>query len=124
MELIRPPAHSAREIWRGALPVWAVLMALVFVNLALAYVPMGVGWNTALSLLIAAAMAGLIFVFFMQLRHANPLLRLAAATALIYLSFMFVLILAEILWRPSLGHPGTVTPKTWEDAPATGVRIF
>jgi cytochrome c oxidase subunit IV len=115
--------HSAGAIWRHTLPVWAGLMALLLATLVAAYIPLG-PWNLVVSLAIAGAKAALVVVFFMQLRRPDPLLRLAGATALVFVAFLFSLAFADLLTRPAPTQPGTVMPRTIPNQEATGQRAF
>ncbi|HEY4231806.1 MAG TPA: cytochrome C oxidase subunit IV family protein [Lacipirellulaceae bacterium] len=55
--------------------------------------------NTAIALTIAFAKAALIVLFFMHLRYSWPLLRLFAASGLIWLAIMITFVLADVLTR-------------------------
>lgn len=121
--LLPAPPRGAAAIWRRALPVWAGLLLLLGATLAGAYLPLG-RFNLVLALGIAVAKAALVALFFMQLRRPDPLLRLAAATALLFLAFLFLLSFADVLTRPAPSQPGTVTPDTATGRTATGQRAF
>lgn len=110
-------------IWRGILPIWAGLMALLAATLVAAFLPLG-RWNLALALGIAAAKAALVLVYFMQLKRPDPLLRLTAGAVLVFLAFLFVLTYADLLTRVRSTQPGTVMPRSIPDMPATGRRAF
>lgn len=115
--------RGAAEIWRRNLPVWAVLLALVLATLALAYVPLG-SWNTPVSVGIGAAKAVLIAVFFMNLRRPDPLLRLTGVASLLWLMFLFLLTLSDVLTRASDTRPGSVTPRVGAADPGSSGRLF
>jgi cytochrome c oxidase subunit 4 len=68
--------------------VWAALMVFLAATAASAFVPMG-GWNGALNLAIACAKALLVLLFYMELRRAGALLRLAAFMAILTLALLF-----------------------------------
>jgi cytochrome c oxidase subunit 4 len=57
------------------------------------------GWNGPIALTIAFTKAALIAVFFMNLRFATPLLRLFAASGLIWFAIMMTFVLADVLTR-------------------------
>jgi cytochrome c oxidase subunit IV len=80
----------------GAL--WLVLLTLTGVTLALAYLPLGRA-NVDLHLAIAAVQILLLWSFFMNLRSASALVRLTAASGMLWLTFMFVLIFTDYLSR-------------------------
>ena len=115
--------QSAAAIWRGTLPVWAGLMALLAATVFGAYLPLG-RFNLVLSLAIALAKAALVVLFFMQLKRPDPLLRLAAAAALVFMAFLFTLTFADVLGRAGPTQPGTVMPRSIPEMPATGQRAF
>lgn len=115
--------RSAGAILRRTVPVWAGLSALLAATLWLAYVPMG-RLNTIASLGIAAAKAGLVLVFFMQLRKPDPLLRLAAFASVIFVAFLLTLTFADVLTRAAPTQPGTVLPRSIPAMPTTGQRAF
>ena len=110
-------------IWRRTLPVWAGLLALLGATLAGAYLPLG-RLNLVLALGIAAAKAALVLLFFMQLRRPDPLLRLAASAALVFMAFLFTLTFADVLTRAAPTQPGTVMPQVAAPQQATGQRAF
>jgi len=116
--------RTARAIWRATLPVWAGLMVLLGLTLGGAFLPLG-RLNLVLALAIGTAKALLVAVFFMHLRRPDPLLRLAATTALFFVCFLALLTFADVLTRPPPTLPGTVTPTTFgPEPPATGERMF
>jgi cytochrome c oxidase subunit 4 len=63
-------------------------MILLALTCASSYLPMG-PWNTVANTGISCAKALLIAVFFMHLRNAGALLRIAAVTALLFLAILF-----------------------------------
>ena len=90
--------EQAREVVWAPLAVWAGLMALLALTLAYAYLP-GLPLKTEAALAIGAAKALLIAVFFMQLRHAAALVRIAAGTGLAWLSLLYLFTFADYLTR-------------------------
>jgi cytochrome c oxidase subunit 4 len=85
--------------------VAVVLLLLLASTLVLAGVNLGM-WNTPIALGIAATKAILIAWFFMELRDAFPLPRLAAAVALLWLSILLLGALDDLLTRGWLTTPG------------------
>ncbi len=57
-------------------------------------------------------------MFFMQLRRPDPLLRLAAATALLFLAFLFSLTFSDLLTRRGPEAPAGVTPRSSAPLPS------
>ena len=115
--------QTTRAILRRAVPLWLALMALLVATLVLAYVPMG-RWTTVASFGIGAAKAILIGLFFMNLRRPDPLLRIAGGASVLWIAFMFALTFADVLTRPALTQPGTVTPATMQPEHESGKRLF
>jgi cytochrome c oxidase subunit 4 len=73
-------------------------MALLGLTLGSAFVPMG-AFNTAVNLAIATAKALLVAIFFMHLRHASGLNRVASTLGLLWLALLLVLTVADFLAR-------------------------
>jgi cytochrome c oxidase subunit IV len=89
---------QAREVLWAPLAVWAALMALLALTILYAYWP-AVPLKTEVALAVGAAKAFLIAVFFMQLRQAAALVRLAAAAGLVWLTFLYLFASADYLTR-------------------------
>jgi len=85
--------------------VCGVLLVLTGVTIGLAHVNLG-GFNNLLALLIAAAKAMLIGVFFMHLRGSPSVTRLVGIAALLWLAILIVGTLDDILTRGWLPVPG------------------
>ncbi|CAB3732371.1 cytochrome C oxidase subunit IV family protein [Paraburkholderia rhynchosiae] len=81
---------SSREVHRYAdqLKVWVALLALLLLTFSSSYLKLG-AWNSAINLLVAIAKALLVAIYFMNLRRASPMLRIAAITALLTLGLLF-----------------------------------
>ncbi len=90
------------ESWRDfLLPeaiVWLALLVLLGLTLATAFMPLG-ALGTAANLGIAAAKAVLVALFFMHLRHASGIDRIASILGLLWLSLLFTLTIADFLAR-------------------------
>jgi len=67
---------------------WLGLMVFLALTLGSSYIPMG-PWNTAINMGISCAKALLIALFFMHLRGAGALLRIAALVGLLWLALLF-----------------------------------
>ena len=92
-------AHSDTwPMWKEPLAVWVALLVLLAISAASAYAPLG-PFNAALNLAIAVVMLGLLATFLMNLRWANALVRLFAASGLFWLIFMFALTFVDYLSR-------------------------
>jgi cytochrome c oxidase subunit 4 len=91
--------QPVRQVWLVPLLVWIALCVLLAATVGSAFVPLGL-FNSVINLVIAALKAGLIALFFMELRHSSMLLRLAAMAGLFWLVFMFTLTAVDYLMRP------------------------
>ena len=89
---------------------WLALMILLALTLASSYVPMG-AWNTITNMGISCAKALLIALFFMHLRHAGALLRIAALTGLLWLTLLFGLSWTDYATRDVSPAPWTPTGR-------------
>jgi cytochrome c oxidase subunit 4 len=91
------PAQRRHVLWQP-IALWVALMLLLGATVAYAYLPHAPA-KTAAGLAIAAAKALLIALFFMQLRKATWLVRLAALTGVTWVSFLYVITFADYLTR-------------------------
>ena len=78
--------------------VWVALLALLLITLGSAYLPLG-HLNTAINLAIAVAKALLVAFFFMHLRSAHPMLRIAATAGFFWLAILIGLSLTDFAVR-------------------------
>jgi len=67
---------------------WLALMGFLAATCASSYIPLG-PWNTVINTAISCAKALLIALFFMELRQAGMLLRIAAVAGLLWLALLF-----------------------------------
>lgn len=91
-------SKALREVLALPVKVLAGLFVLMGLSLAYAYLP-GVPLKFAAGLVIAVVKLALVILFFMEMRSAGPLIRLAAAAGLCWLSFLFLLSFADRLTR-------------------------
>jgi cytochrome c oxidase subunit 4 len=82
-----------------------VLVVLALATVGLAHVDLR-GWNSAVALSIAVIKALLIGLYFMELRVAGPLPRLVGAASVVWLGFLMVGTLDDVLTRGWLPAPG------------------
>jgi len=88
--------------------VWLALLLLLAATLGAAFLPLGpakpwIGYS------IAAAKAGLVLWFFMDMRREGGLMRLATGAALLWIAFLLCLVAADYLTRSrpaGAGEPG------------------
>lgn len=78
--------------------VWAGLMTLLLLTLGSAFLPLGWG-NTAINLVIAVAKSLLVVFFFMHLRSAHYVLRIAATAGFFWLAILLALSLTDFAVR-------------------------
>ena len=84
---------------------WLGLMIFLALTCASSYIPMG-PWNTIVNMGISCAKALLIALFFMHLRSAGALLRLAAFVGLFFLAILFGLSAGDYATR-------RISPAPW-----------
>lgn len=78
--------------------VGGVLLLLTLSTYLAALVDLGIG-NLIVALLIAAAKASLIILYFMHARYSDNLTRIAIAAALLWFGIMFVLTMSDYVSR-------------------------
>jgi cytochrome c oxidase subunit 4 len=91
---------SARTIWR----CWAALLLLLATTTAMAFVPLGTA-NLFISLTIAVIKAGLVLVFFMELKRSSGLVRVFAAAGFFWLMILIALTAADYTHRTDQRTP-------------------
>ena len=92
--MIAHPVAAARTY----VLVWMALICLLLITLGSAYVP--IGWlNSAINVAIAAAKALLVAFFFMHLRSAHYMLRIAAMAGFFWLAILIGLSLTDFAVR-------------------------
>jgi cytochrome c oxidase subunit 4 len=92
--MIAHPVASARTY----VAVWVALIGLLLATLGSAYLPLGAA-NTVVNLAIAAVKALLVAIFFMHLRSASYMLRIAAAAGIFWLAILIGLTLTDFAVR-------------------------
>ena len=83
---------------RSLVKVYAALMALLALTVVMTYLPLGI-MQTPASLLIAAAKAALVAIFFMELAYTSAAVRLWALAGLYWLSVLLILSMADYATR-------------------------
>ena len=78
--------------------VWAALMVLLALTVAVTFVPIG-NWRMAISYAIAIAKAALVLWFFMELRADGWLALLACLAAFVCIAILFLLLAADYATR-------------------------
>ncbi len=78
--------------------IGGALLLLTLSTYLLALVDLGVG-NLIVALVIAAAKASLIILYFMHVRHSDALTRIAIGAALLWFGILFVLTMSDYVSR-------------------------
>jgi cytochrome c oxidase subunit IV len=78
--------------------VWLACLTLLAATVGVSRLDLG-PWNVVLNLTIAAAKAGLIVWFYMELREDRPLVRIFAIGGLFWVAILFGLGLSDWLTR-------------------------
>lgn len=86
------------QVILAPLKIWAALLALLALTFGYAFWPHA-PFKPVVSITIAVTKALLVAVFFMQLRKAAWLVRLAAIAGLIWLSFLYIIAFSDYLTR-------------------------
>jgi len=84
--------------------VFLALMVLTAITVGAAMVDMGV-LNTPIALAIAGTKATIVMYFFMELRHAPPLTRMAAIAGIAFLAILLILVFGDYFGRGLLARP-------------------
>jgi cytochrome c oxidase subunit IV len=102
---------------RGLAATWVALIALMLASLGSAYLNLGVG-NVVAGLVIATIKTALVVWFFMALRRASAMTRIAGAVGVATLVLLMALSFADYATRAR-------APAQWQSpqqlAPALGV---
>ena len=85
--------------------IWAVLLLLLGMTIGLDFVNLG-PFNVVAALVIAAIKAALVILFFMHVRHSQPLIWIAAGSGFYWLVIMISLTIADYATRGWLPIPG------------------
>ncbi|HYE34578.1 c-type cytochrome [Methylocaldum sp.] len=103
------------------LGVWLVLLGLLGLNIVLSFLDLGV-LNPILTIAIAALQAFVIVTFFMYMRSAAPVPRIAAAIGFFWLFLMIALTMTDYQTRFEDIALGRLLPEPgWESPPVGAV---
>ncbi|MEX1098229.1 MAG: cytochrome C oxidase subunit IV family protein [Planctomycetales bacterium] len=94
--------------------VFAALLVLLAVTVGVAELDLG-PWNVVAALAVAAAKAVLIVLYFMHVRHANFLTRMAAVSGFLWLALLLGLTYSDFSTRDWL--PGGTAHRSAEPVP-------
>ena len=90
---------------RTNLAVFVALMVLLLATIGLAYADLG-RWHLFAALVIAAAKATLVLLFFMHVKYSHPLTWVFSGAALLWLTILLVLTMSDYTSRGWIGIPG------------------
>jgi cytochrome c oxidase subunit 4 len=93
------PITPTRTYYR----VFAALIALTLVTVAVSFVELG-AWHTTVGVLIGVVKATLVGLFFMHLLHSSKASWLAVLAGLFWLAILMVLTLSDYLTRHVLAY--------------------
>lgn len=93
-----------QSAFKQLIVVWLVLMTLLALTCASAFLHMG-AWNSVINLVIAAAKTVLVVWFFMHLGSAHTAVRLCIAVAGFTLALLFAISAADYATRTVHGAP-------------------
>lgn len=79
--------------------LFAVIAVLFLVTIGVSFTPWDGGLRLAINLAITVVQVALLSLFFMHLRQSDRLTILVALTGLFFVGIMFVLILADYIYR-------------------------
>lgn len=96
--IARDYERKAASVWRTPVLTWIALMALLAINAALAFLPLGRA-KLGVNLGVAVVQVALLGFFFMRLDKASWLVRLTALAGLFWLVFLFALAGSDYLSR-------------------------
>ena len=88
------------------LKVFATLMVLLVLTIAVAGLPLGTGVNAAIAFTIALVKALIVILYFMHVRYGTRLVWLWAAAGFFWLIIMFTITLSDYVFRTALRIPG------------------
>ena len=90
--------------------VWASLLVLLGVTVAVAYYVQAGPFNAVIALAIAGVKAMIIGVYFMHLRYSPRLMWCYAGAAVLFLGIMFAFAFSDYLYRSLLPSPTVWLP--------------
>ena len=94
-----PRETKPQSLWLAPVLTWIAVLALLAVNAALAFAPLGSA-KLAVTFIVAGVQVVLVGVYFMRLNRSSALVRLTAVAGVVWLSFLFVMAGADYLTRP------------------------
>ena len=102
---------------KGYLLIFASLLALTGITIAIAFVDLGV-MNTVMALAIAGVKASLVVLYFMHLKHGTALAKSFWTAGLLWLAILLVFTMNDYLTRGWLPQPAG-----WTGAPSANIRV-
>lgn len=105
------PMHLHISV-RGYLTIFAILMALLVITVAAAFLPHMGYLNIGIAMLIAMIKATLVVLYFMHLRFSSRLTSVFVVSMLVWLAILFALTFNDYFTRPWDGMS-----RGWNDNP-------
>lgn len=111
-----PTQHKVVS-WKVYAAILVSLLVLTIITVLVAGVHLG-AFNTAVALGIAVLKAALVVLFFMNMRHSTPLLRMAAIAAFVWFGIMIAFTMSDFVSRDwvNIAAPRAIGPA-FSDAP-------
>ena len=115
-----PEEHSATQHVSLAtyLVVFAALMILLIITVAVAFFVHAGDLNLIIALVIATIKAALVVLFFMHVKYASRLTKIFVCAAFLWLAILFALTFADYLTRNWLPHS-----KGWVDQTGGAAQV-
>ena len=79
-----------------------MVLILTWVTYGAALVDMGHPWSDLVALLIALTKASLVVMFFMHVKGATSMIKMAAVGGFFWLLIFFAFVLSDVLTRPGM----------------------
>jgi cytochrome c oxidase subunit 4 len=90
--------------------IFAVLLALTALTVAIAYADLG-PLSAPIAVAIAGVKATLVILYFMHVRYESPLIALCAAAGFLMLVIMVAITMGEVVARPAQPTDGLSTHR-------------
>lgn len=81
---------------------YLALQSLLVLTVVISFYPLG-AWGVVISLGVSTAKAGLVFWYFMEMRHNRSIIFLAAIIAFVWLMILYFLTFVDLWGRPAFG---------------------
>jgi cytochrome c oxidase subunit 4 len=96
-------SHDPSVSMRTYVSVFATLLVLTAITVAVAFVDLGHHFNDIVAMAIATTKATLVLLYFMHLRHSSALTRLAIASGIAFFAILVAFTMSDVLTRELAG---------------------